>query len=183
MLFLCAGHTLPVARHGDNLDLDRLGLKPGGGVREESLVSLQAYSFSGQSYEPADSPVPVLVDVSRTTTGYVVRVRFAAVVKGPCMRCNDDQGFAVAIDQTDVHEPQLELASDYVDDDIFNLAAFVHDTIGLALPQTMSGDLGAGGGCELCGRSPEQLKQLGIDQEGEGEGGDPRWAKLRELEL
>lgn len=178
-----AGHTLPVPSHSDILDLDRLGLKPGGGVREELLVSLQSYNFSGENYEPAVSPVQVLIDVSRTTTGYVVRTRFAAVVKGPCMRCFDDQGFAVEIDQTDVHEPQLELASDYVDDDIFDLAAFVHDTIGLALPQTMSGDLDAHGGCELCERSPEQLKQLGIDQEGAGEDGDPRWAKLRELEL
>lgn len=167
----------------DSIELDRLSLGPGGGLREEYIVNLHAYRFGEQTYEPADSPLPVLVDLSRTTTGWVLRVRFSTAVEGPCMRCFDDQGFAVTIDQTEVHEPELELASEYVADDEFDLAGFVHDAIGLALPQTMSGELGADGGCQLCGRSREQLRDLGIGDAETEAGGDPRWAKLRELEL
>lgn len=172
-----------MATRADEIDFERLGLKPGGGLREEYLVTVEPYVFGEQRYEPADALLPVLVDISRTTGGYVVRARFATAVEGPCMRCFDDQGFEVEIDQNEVHEPQLELVSEYVHDTAFDLAGFVHDTIGLALPLTMSGELGADGGCRLCGRTREQLHELGIAEAEAEAGADPRWAKLRELEL
>ncbi len=146
-------------------------------------MTVDAYVFGEQRYEPVDSLLPVLVDVSRTTGGYVVRARFATAVEGPCMRCFDDQGFEVEVDQNEVHEPHLELDSEYVRDNAFDLAGFVHDTIGLALPLTMCGELAADGGCRLCGRTRRQLNELGIADVEADAGEDPRWAKLRELEL
>lgn len=170
----------------DALDLDRLRLVPGSAWRDEVFVTASRFTFSGQDYDPADSPLPVNVDVSRTTTGFVMRVRFDAAVEGMCMRCSDDQAFAVTIDQTEIHEPVVdeELASDFVSPEgIFDLAAYVHTAIGLALPQTMSGARGAAGSCALCDRTPAQLRELGIDAAAAEASGDPRWAKLRELEL
>ncbi len=167
----------------DTIDLERLGMKSGGGWHGEVLVTPHAFVFGDQRYEPAGAPLPVQVSVSRTTTGYVVHLRFEATIEGPCMRCFDDQPFTVRIDQNEVHEPQLELASDYVGEEGFDIAGFAHDAIGLALPQTMSGELDADGGCRLCRRTSGQLRELGVGEPDEHEELDPRWAKLRELEL
>jgi uncharacterized protein len=172
-----------MAMRTDTIDLEHLGLKQGGGWHGDVLVAAQPFVFGDQRYEPADALLPVRLAVSRTTSGYVVHARFEATLEGPCMRCFDDQPFSVAVDQNEVHEPQLELASEYATDSSFDLAGFVHDTIGLALPQTMSGELDGSGGCKLCGRTRAELRQIGIDDRPEDDEIDPRWAKLRELEL
>lgn len=169
----------------NQIDLDHVGLKPGGGLREEFLVEATGFSFSGQGYRPTQSPLAVKVDISQTNTGFVLRVRFSATVEGPCMRCFDGVPFAVDVDHTEVHEPSVadELASEYVTGDIFDLAGFVHEAIGLALPSTMSGRLMPNGSCGLCSRTAADLAELGISSDAEPTGGDPRWAKLSELEL
>jgi uncharacterized protein len=172
-----------MALRGDAIDLEKLGLKSGGGWHDDVLVSRHAFVFGEQQYEPSEQTSSISVQVSRTTSGWVVRVRFTATINGPCMRCFDDQGFTVEVDQTEVHEPQLELDSEYVEDNDFDLAGYVHDTIGLALPQSMSGELDADSDCLLCGRSRQELQQIGITDQADTEGADPRWAKLRELEL
>lgn len=178
----------------DQLDLEHLGLKPGGGTRFETSVRVGDFTFSGQHYSLADDPLLVLIDASRTTSGYVMRARAKPEVEGPCMRCSDDFGLQLKIDHSEVHEPGLddELASEYVEDGKLDLAALVRDAVGLALPPSISGPLDESGACTTCDRTHEQLFQLGIVGEHEAlEAGepdrerepDPRWAKLRELEL
>lgn len=178
----------------DQLDLDRLGLKPGGGTRFETAVRVGGFVFGAQRYELTLDPLPVLIDASRTSSGYVVRVRSKFAVKGPCMRCSDDFSLDLKIDHSEVHEPSLddELASDYVTGDDMDLASLVHDAVGLALPTSIAGRLDDEGNCESCDRTHRQLLELGVSDEDEaggeidGEGPrepDPRWAKLRELEL
>jgi uncharacterized protein len=174
----------------DQLDLGHLGLKPGGGTRFETAVRVGAFVFGAQRYELADDPVIVLVDVSRTTTGYVIRARTEVELEGPCMRCSDDFALPLAVDQSEIHEPTLdpELASDYVTEGkFFDLTAFVRDAVGLTIPASVSGRLDEADGCRDCGRSREQLLQIGVvTAEAEPEPAnepDPRWAKLRELEL
>jgi len=163
-------------------------------MRFETAVRVGGFVFSGQRYALADNPLLVLIDASRTTSGYVVRVRAKPSVEGPCMRCSDDFGLQFKIDHSEVHEPGLddELASEYVDDGKLDLAALVRDAVGLALPPSISGPLDESGDCTVCDRTREQLLQLGVVGEDEvleaGEPDrerepDPRWAKLRELEL
>lgn len=180
----------------DQLDLNRLGLKPGGGTRFEAGVRVGDFVFGRQRYVVAGDPVPVLVDVSRTTSGYVVRVRLKPRLTGPCMRCFDDFNLSLKIDHSEVHEPSLdaELASEYVGtDNMLDLAALVRDAVGLAMPSSISGPLNVAGDCLACGRGGEQLAEMGIvsaqdaateSAELETEHGpDPRWDKLRELDL
>lgn len=178
----------------DSLDLQHLGLKPGGGTRFETLVRIGGFVFGGQRYEPAPDPLPVLVDAGRTSSGFVVRVRAKPRIKGPCMRCSDDFALELKIDQSEVHEPTLgdEAASDYVTGHELDLASFVRDAIGLTLPSSISGPLGEDGGCAACGRSRRNLAEMGVldesaaAEQGDDDGSrepDPRWAKLRELEL
>ncbi|HEV7918959.1 MAG TPA: DUF177 domain-containing protein [Solirubrobacterales bacterium] len=171
----------------DQLDLERLGLKPGGGSRFDIRVRVGAFIFGAQRYELADDPVEVLVDVTRTTSGYVIRARCEAELEGPCMRCADDFALPLKIDQSEIHEPRIgsDLASDYVEGTNFDIAAFVRDAIGLALPPSISGRIDQqSGGCVDCGRGPDQLQELGLTVvEAVEHEPDPRWAKLRELEL
>lgn len=171
-----------------------MGLKPGGGTRFEALVRVGGFIFGSQRYEPADDPLPVLIDASRTSSGFVVRVRAKPRILGPCMRCSDDFSLTVKIDHAEVHEPALDedLASDYVTGNDLDLVAMVRDAIALALPPSISGPLDDHGACASCERTHVQLLEMGlVDEEdaaafepGEGPGEpDPRWAKLRELEL
>lgn len=175
----------------DQIELNRLGLKPGGGARFEVAVRVGGFVFGDQRYAPAADPAPVLVDVSRTTTGFVMRVRAELAVEGPCMRCSDPFSLSAAIDHSEVHEPTLgeDLASEYVSGDSVDLAALVRDAVGLALPPSISGPLTAGGDCVACARTRAELAALGVRaaddaaDDDEPHQPDPRWAKLRELEL
>lgn len=175
-----------MARLTDILDLGQLGLKPGGGIRLDVDVPVGDFVFGEQKYVLADDPVPVTVDVSRTSSGNVIRVRLTDNLEGPCMRCYGDYSMPLAIDHSEVHEPLLEaeLASDYVEGQELDLGALVRDAIGLSLPTSISSPVDDNGVCIYCQNSEEQLAKL-TDSAAEAEEPqlDPRWAKLRELEL
>ena len=170
----------------DIVDLGQLGLKPGGAIRFDALVRVGEFVYGGQTYLLRTDPVPVTVDVSRTSSGSVIRVRTSNALQGPCMRCNADYTMPVTIDHKEVHEPHLdeELASDYVKEQDLDLAALVRDAIGLCLPTSISSPVDDDGVCIECEGSAERLAKL-RDSEPEPEAPlpDPRWAKLRELEL
>lgn len=168
----------------NTVDLTELGLKPGGGIRFDAAVPVGDFVFGEQHYKLAEDPALVTVDVSRTTHGYVIRLRGEHDLEGPCMRCFGDYSLPVKIDHSEVHEPHLddELASEYVDaKNELDLAALTRDAIGLMLPTSISSPVDENGICTECENSKEQLSHL---SEGAEEPRlDPRWAKLRELEL
>jgi uncharacterized metal-binding protein YceD (DUF177 family) len=170
----------------DIIDLGQLGLKPGGGIRFEALVPVGDFIFGGQRYKLSEDPVEVGVDVSRTSTGYVIRLRADDALEGPCMRCYGDYKMALSIDHSEVHEPHLDsdLASEYVKGNDLDLSWLVHDAIGLTLPTSISSPVDDQGFCIECTDSRDQLVHLVAEEpEPEAAEPDPRWAKLRELEL
>jgi uncharacterized metal-binding protein YceD (DUF177 family) len=169
----------------DIVDLGQLGLKPGGGIRFEAAVPVGDFKFSDQRYKLADDPVPVTVDVTRTSSGNVIRVRLTDSLEGPCMRCYGAYSMPLSIDQSEVHEPALdeELASDYVQGNELDLAQMVRDAISLALPTSISSPVDENGICIYCESPAEQLAKARDSDADEGQELDPRWAKLRELEL
>lgn len=174
-----------MARLTDILDLGHLGLKPGGGIRLEVDVPVGEFVFGEQRYVLADDPVPVLVEISRTSSGSVIRVRLTDSLEGPCMRCYGDYSLPLTIDHSEIHEPALdeELASDYVDGQELDLGALVRDAIGLSLPTSISSPVDENGVCTDCENSAEQLAKRRDGEAAEEPQLDPRWAKLRELEL
>lgn len=170
----------------DILDLGQLGLKHGGGIRLELAVPVGEFVFGEQHYALAEDPVPVTVDISRTLSGKVIRVRMGGQLVGPCMRCFGEYSLPLSIDTSEVHEPALEeeLASDYVSGQDLDLGALVRDAIGLALPTSISSPVDENGVCIDCENSAEQLAKLTDSPSDQVENVlDPRWAKLRELEL
>lgn len=167
----------------DNFDLGSLHLKPGGGARFDALVPVGDYTFGEQHYELGNDPLPVKVDVSRTSHGFVLRLRASDSLNGPCMRCYGDYSMPLEIDHSEVHEPFLEEPSEYVEGNEVDLAGLVHDAIGLIMPTSISSPVDEDGICTECVNAPEQLKKLRDEEPSEEPPLDPRWAKLREMNL
>lgn len=167
----------------DNFDLGSLHLKPGGGTRFDALVPVGDYTFGEQRYELGTDPLPVTIDVSRTSHGYVLRLRAKNTLNGPCMRCYGDYSMPLDVDHSEIHEPHLEEPSEYVEVNDVDLAGLVHDAIGLILPTSISSPVDENGICTDCENAPEQLSKLRDSEPAEEPELDPRWAKLRELDL
>jgi len=164
----------------DTFDLARLGLSAGEGRHLDLHATLPPFSFGGERYAVTTDPVPVSLAVSRTTgNGYALRLRFAAALEGPCMRCLGPASPELEVDAREISVPNggEEMSSPYVDaDGELNLQVWARDALALALPATISCSPDCRGLCPQCGAD------LNEDPEHEHER-EPsaRWAKLSEL--
>lgn len=166
----------------DSLDIGRLRLKPGEGRRLALETALGSLELGGQRYDSVPALVPVTLDVARMTgAGHSLRLRFTASLSGPCMRCLRDAAPRVAVDAREIDQPGGgdELSSPYVHGDVLDLAAWARDAFALALPAQVLCREDCAGLCPVCGAD---LAEAGPGHRHEAEP-DPRWAKLRELEL
>ena len=165
------------------IDLGRLALAHGDGVRLDLPVPLDPLELGGQSYEPVSDSLEVRLDVSRPTNGYAFRLRFPLRVAGPCMRCLGPAAVEAAVDAREVdqsHTEDEELRSPYVVDDELDLGRWVHDAAVLAVPSRILCRPDCAGLCPVCGDS---LNDADPENHKHDTGGDPRWSKLRELKL
>jgi DUF177 domain-containing protein len=165
----------------DTLDVGALLLSSGEGRRLELEVPVDSFEFAGQRYAVPGGGVAAILDVSHTTTGYSLRLRFDTELEGPCMRCLDPAGHAIGVDAREIDQPGggEELRSPYLEEDELDLKAWARDALALALPAQIVCREDCLGLCAVCG---ENLNQAGPDHAHEREP-DPRWAALRELKL
>ncbi len=174
-----------MALRTDSIDLSRFAPAPGDGRRLDVDVVPGGLSYGGQAYEIAGKRALARLDVSRTTTGYALRLRFAADVTGPCVRCLDPAAVTVVVDAREVEqagdagEGEEDLTSPYVSDDELDVAAWAHDALALAMPGKFLCRPDCGGLCPVCGKP---LDADPGDHRHES-APDPRWDKLRELKL
>ena len=164
----------------DSFDLDRLALSSGEARRLELHVAADSFSYGGQRYEVIPNPVPVVLDVSRTTnSGWALRLRFEASLRGPCMRCLEPARPAIGVDAREVDQPGdvEELKSPYVVDDVLDLRGWARDALALALPVRLLCRDECAGLCTVCGAD---LNTAGPEH-GHARAPDPRWAKLGEI--
>jgi uncharacterized protein len=164
----------------DSFDLRGLRLSSGEGRRLDLAVAIDRFELGGETYDPAAAQVPARLDISRTTgSGYALRLRFAARLEGPCMRCLAPASPEFEVDSLEVSQPGEgdELESPYLVDGVLDLRAWAHDALALALPvqPLCRGD--CAGLCAVCGAD---LNSAGPEH-GHERGPDPRWAKLSEL--
>jgi uncharacterized protein len=175
----------PQQRRGSaaaSLDLDRLALSPGQGTRLEVVVDPGALGLGAIEYRFGGGRVPVRLDVSRTATGYAMRLRFSGELAGPCVRCLENAGLALEVDAREVDQPASgdeELRSPYVADGVLDVTAWAHDALALALPHQVVCRPDCAGLCPVCGESLNDAAPGAHDHPAEP---DPRWAKLRELQ-
>ena len=165
------------------IDLARLSLTHGQGARLDLSVPLEALELGGQTYAPAGESAEARIDVSRPSNGYAFRLRFPLRVEGPCMRCLEDAAVESEVDAREVDQSNTddeELRSPYAVDDELDLARWAHDAAILALPTQILCRPDCAGLCPVCG---ESLNDADPADHAHDSGGDPRWAKLKELEL
>jgi uncharacterized protein len=162
-------------------ELGRLGLASGEGRRLGLEIPVDDFEFGGQRYSVAGHGVSARLDVSHTTTGYSLRLRFEAALTGPCMRCLEEAGQTIEVDAREVDQPGggEELRSPYLDEGELDLGAWARDALALALPTQIVCRGDCRGLCPVCG---ENLNRAAPGHAHEREP-DPRWAALRELKL
>jgi len=165
------------------IDLGRLSLSHGEGARLDVSVHLDPLELGGQTYVPQGEDLKARLDVSRPSNGFAFRLRFPLRVEGPCMRCLDVAAVEAEIDAREVDQADTddeELRSPYVVDDELDLGRWAHDAAVLAIPSRILCRPDCAGLCAVCG---ESLNDADPEDHKHDTGGDPRWAKLRELEL
>jgi uncharacterized protein len=170
-----------------DFDLAGLRLSVGEGRRLALEVPIDPLLLGSERYaaEPAErgsARVPVELSVSRMTGGgYALRLRFTAVVAGPCMRCLKPAAPRVEVEAREVDRPGggEELDSPYVNDETLDLAGWARDAFALAIPAKVLCRDDCVGLCPVCA---VDLNEAGPEHRHEA-APDLRWAKLRELKL
>ena len=168
-----------MAQRVDEFDVGTLRLASGEARQLDFEVPVEELAFGGQTYS-AGGYTDARLDVTRTTPGHALRLRFAVDLHGPCTRCLEDADARVEVDAREVDQPgdSVELRSPYVEDDVVDLSAWARDALALALPTRILCDEECRGLCPSCGANLNEDPGHAHDPEP-----DARWAKLSELEL
>jgi len=165
------------------IDLARLSLSHGEGVRLDLPLRLEPLELGGQTYVPQGGELQARLGISRPSSGYAFRLRFPLRVQGPCMRCLEGAAVETEVDAREVDQSDTEdeeLRSPYVVDDELDLGRWVHDAAVLALPDQILCRPDCAGLCPVCG---ESLNDANPALHEHSSARDPRWAKLDELKL
>ncbi len=171
-----------MAAETHDFDLGGLRLSAGEGRRLALEVRIEPLILASQRYTAEPARVPVELSVSRMTgSGYALRLRFAAEVRGPCMRCLAEAGPVVTVEAREVDRPGggEELSSPYVKDGTLDLSAWARDAFALAMPVQVLCRADCAGLCPVCAAD---LNEAGPEHHHDS-APDPRWTKLRELKL
>jgi uncharacterized protein len=165
----------------DSFDLGALSLGAGEGRRLDLAVAAPQLQLGAERYAVEPRPLPVTVDVSRMVGGgWSLRLRFAAQIRGSCMRCLEPAAPVIDVDAREVEQAGggEELDSPYVTGDALELNAWARDALALALPAQVVCRADCAGLCPVCGINLNDAPDHAHEREP-----DPRWAKLRELKL
>ncbi len=170
-----------MARGADLFDVSRLSLSSGEAGTIQLDVPLDELQFGGQRYAVEPSEPRVKLDATRTTSGYSFRLRFATRLRGPCMRCLENAEEPLRVDDREVDQPGggEDLRSPYLDGDELNVRSWARDALVLALPTQIVCHDECLGLCAVCGANLNRADP----GHGHEPNPDPRWAKLRELEI
>ena len=164
----------------DTIDLSRLGLSSGEGVTLTPTLAIDPVELGGQRYTAPGAVAEARVDVSHTTTGYALRLRYDVRLEGPCMRCLDAASDELSIDAREVDQPGGgdDLRSPYLDGDELDLRSWGRDALVLALPVQIRCTAECRGLCGVCGANLNEEPDHAHER-----APDPRWAKLSEVKL
>ena len=168
---------------GGIVDLERLALSHGQARALDLEVGLEPIELGGQTYSPAGGGSEARLDVSRTSTGYALRLRFSSQLTGPCVRCLEEATADVEIDTREIDQggtDDEELRSPYVSEGNLDLDRWANDALVLAFPSQPLCRDDCAGLCSVCG---ESLNDADPEAHKHDTGGDPRMAKLRDLKL
>ncbi|MDX6581558.1 MAG: hypothetical protein QOI10_742 [Solirubrobacterales bacterium] len=164
------------------IELARIAPSPGDGKRLEFELEPGQVELGGHTYEFSPPLAGARLEISRTASGYALRLTFAGEVIGPCMRCLGPAAVEIAVEAREVDQPGTddeELRSPYVTEGELDLNAWGHDSLVLAMPQRLLCRPDCAGLCAVCGESLNDAEPGAHHHPSEP---DPRWDKLRELQ-
>jgi uncharacterized protein len=164
------------------IDLEQLDLGSGQAKRFDRVLIPAEPVVGGVAYPIEDGGVDARIDVSRTTSGFAMRLTAQATIAGPCARCLEPARVPLEIDVREVEQGKdsdSELSSPYVEDGMLDAGAWLHDAIRLALPEQVLCRPDCAGLCPECGINLNDPAAEGHRHEAPL---DPRFAKLRELQ-
>ena len=166
----------------DLIDLETMHLRPGEGRHVDTEVRIEPLMLGGQRYTVDGDTVDTRLDVTRTVSGYALRLRFDAPIEGACMRCIGEAMPVIGVDAREIEQPgeAEELHSPYLEEGLVDLAAWSRDALVLAMPSQIVCSDGCLGLCSVCGAN---LNEADPEEHRHAESTDPRWAKLRDLKL
>jgi len=167
----------------ETIDLDALALRSGQADALELTLEPAPPVVGGEKLELDEPRVPARVDVSRTTSGYALRLRLSTAASGECTSCLGPARWEIAIDAREVDqtsERDPELLSPYVSEGVLDVGAWAHDAITLALPERLLCRPDCLGLCEECGIDLNAVDPPGSHSHDKPL--DPRFAKLRDLQ-
>ena len=168
---------------GGKVDLEGLALSSGQARSVDLEVDLDPIELGGETYTPGGGGSQARLDVSRTTTGYALRLRYESQLTGPCVRCLEDAATDLEIDAREVDQGGTaddELRSPYVSEGNLDIDHWANDALVLALPSQPLCRPDCAGLCSVCG---ESLNDADPEAHRHSQSGDPRMAKLRDLKL
>ena len=143
------------------IDLEALGLRSGQAVRIDMEISPEPPVLGGERLELETDPISLRVDISRTSSGFALRLRGEAVVLGTCARCLGPARLVVEIDAREVEQagvdPDDELSSPYVDEALLDPEAWLHDALALGIPERLICRPDCAGLCAICGISLNEV--------------------------
>jgi len=163
------------------VDLDALALRSGEAARLDLKLRPEPPTVAGEVLTLESDPVDARIDVSRTSSGFALRLRLESTLSGTCARCLGVAEREVRIDAREIDQAAAddeELRSPYVCDGLLDVGAWVRDALTLNLPERLLCRPDCAGLCSVCGVS---LNEVDPDEHVHERPPDPRFAKLREL--
>jgi uncharacterized protein len=160
-------------------DLRNVRVRSGEEHREAVDVAIGSIELGGERYVSVPEEVPAELAVTRASTGWVLELRTAVRLHGPCMRCLGD---AVIEETLSLREYQAtspdsdELTTPYLVDGRIALSAWARDSMVLALPDKILCRSDCAGLCTVCGRDLNREPHTHDEEET-----DPRWSALERL--
>ena len=163
------------------VDLGSLTLRSGEAARLDLTLRLRQPVVVGETLTLGSPATDARLDISRTTSGFAMRLRAEVPVEGTCARCLAPARMTVGLDAREVEQggsEDSELRSPYVDDGELDVSGWAQDALRLALPERLLCRPDCAGLCEECGIS---LNDVDPAEHRHERPRDPRFAKLGEL--
>src|SRR5919198_721280 len=160
--------------------LRQVRLRSGEEYRDEVELELEPFELGGERYLPVPGTVPAELAITKASTGTVFELKFRTRLHGPCYRCLEDAVLELPIAAREYQatnpEGSDELRTQYVQDDMLDLAAWSRDAVALALPDKILCREDCAGLCPVCGRNLNREPHTHDEERG-----DSRWAALEAL--
>jgi uncharacterized protein len=168
-------------------DARTLGRQPGSARSESRIAPAPADLRVALAYVPVGSDVKLDVLLEAMSDGVLATVEATAPVAGECARCLEPVTSSASVFFRELYEfgedPSDRESDDgdrrFLDGDLLDLEPALRDAMVLALPLAPL----CSGECEgLCPECGVRLTEAGPSHD-HGDGADPRWARLRELNM